>query len=139
MFGVILSHVVNYRPVILILLMLLSQAAQGMLLAQKTPIVCSGDKHGVHSCCAWLMEEHSSAGCGCMASRESSKEPAPASVPASTTRDLAAPCMATSQVDQNFVDPPAAALAVVRSHFGSHRLLSQPHVRWSVLFCSFLI
>ncbi|CAN5787551.1 hypothetical protein BH11VER1_BH11VER1_37760 [soil metagenome] len=119
--------------------MLLGQAAQGGLLEQPQPKSCHSGKAGAHACCVKLNQTQATRACHCM---DSSKKPAPAdpvSIPSSSTREGSSSLIGLLPAcdfdpSQTTIDPPEVKALIER-----RSLVSQPHVRLPVLFCTFLI
>lgn len=115
----------------LMLLVLLMQTAP--LMALQAP---PAEEKCTMGCCAWLAEA-GLADCGCSAGPVKDKDSLPAPLPpVSSSRDLV-PLVIWKELPSLLTFPPMKTDRTIRSAF-AEQTRTTPHVRLSVLFCSFL-
>jgi hypothetical protein len=115
--------------IFLLLLVLLMQSAP--LMAWKAPAAIKCPM----ACCAWLMEA-GLGDCSCEATPAEHGEPQPAPLPASSARDFAPQVVWVEQAVLPITFPSKGQSTMPPG--GDERTPVSPHVRLTVLFCSFL-
>lgn len=118
--------------------MLLSHAAQAVPRCGQAAPACGGKTSGVHACCAQLVEEQGVGACHCAETPSAPSQPEPAVPLPNQGREMVPQQMWSLLTELVILVPSDADAPLALSRLDTCSPLAQPHVRLTVLFCSFL-
>lgn len=122
-----------FRSIVLFIALLAQVFPAALMSHEAKPEACT------MACCAWQEQAAAAELCGCISAPETpASAPLPANVPPASVRDVL-PCPAWVAAEETFI--PALHVAEISSR--NWQPLTEasptlPHVRLTVLFCSFL-